>query len=226
MMDRQPEHGAMDLPEEVESYDLLSRRYLGLVERRFTRRAGALMDRDGSPWPLVLDVGTGPANIPVRFIREVRPGALVVAVDLSEKMLARARENIRQAGLQHCILPVLADSTALPFREGTFRLTLCHSMLHHLPEPLPSLQEMVRVTARTGTLLIRDLRRPPAWLVNWYVGLFGARYDSLMRRMYRESLHAGFTRRELRALARQVQGASLKVRRFFVTHFELEGRRS
>jgi ubiquinone/menaquinone biosynthesis C-methylase UbiE len=216
----------MDLPEEVESYDRLSKNYLAFVERKFIRRLTELLgETPGVQAPLVLDVGTGPANIPAAFLRG-QPSVRAAAVDLSPNMLLKARSNLEAQGLAGRVFLVCADSERLPFRDRTFDLVWSHSMFHHLPDPRSTLQELVRVTGSGRRLIVRDLRRPPAPLLGLYVGVFGLAYDRLMKKMYRESLCAGYTFPEMRELAGRVQGAALRAVRFFITHVGLEGVRS
>ncbi len=222
-MQRVPENGAMDDPGEVESYDRLSSRHLGLVERKFASRLLRILRRGArNHKPLVLDVGTGPGNIPLALAR-ARDDIQVAAVDLSSGMLRLAREKFSAPGLAGRFLPVCAHSERLPFRDGTFSAVYTHSTLHHLADPRPSLDEIARTTAPGCPFLVRDLRRPPAPLVALYVALFGLGYDSLMKKMYRESLYAGYTFREMRAFAARISRAAARATRFFVTHVGIEG---
>jgi len=221
--ERTPEVGPMDEPEEVDSFDRLSSRHLGVVERPFVSRMVSLLRKsDARGKPLVLDVGTGPANIPIRFLRKNRE-ARMVALDLSPNMLKKAKSNISAAGLEGRVLLVCADAQRLPFGDGTFDLVVSHFTMHHLSRPLAMLGEIVRVTREGCRFLVRDLLRPRPFLLEFYVRVFGCRYDRMMRKMYRESLKAGFTFREMRELAGKVNGASVRPGRFFVTEVGMEG---
>jgi len=95
--------------------------------------------------------------------------------------------------------------------------------MHHLPEPAPAVQEMIRATRDGHPFMVRDLRRPRQMLLEWYVRWFGRHYDPIMKRMYRESLQAGFTTREMRALAGSMRDAAVRVHRFFITHVGIHG---
>ena len=50
----------------------------------------------------------------------------------------------------------------LPYADGEFDVVLCNSVLHHLDEPLGTLDELARVANPAGAVLVRDLLRPPA----------------------------------------------------------------
>jgi len=222
-MKRVPETGAMNDPDEVNSYDRLSKQYLKLVERSFINRACSLLKKTNcSENPLVLDVGTGPCRIPIHFAG-IMPSARFVAMDLSQTMLRKARSNIYKAGVENRIELLCAQADNLPFRDGYFDLVISHSIIHHLVNPLPAIGEIVRVTKRKCPFIIRDLRRPPFPFLELYVQIFGFPYDSLMKKMYRESLHAGYTFREMKGLAHRLRDVSVKARRFFITHVGIEG---
>jgi len=222
---RLPEDGAMVLPEEVESYDNLSKNYLTLVEKKFVGRLVELLPEEGSQRELpVLDVGAGTANIPIRLVRG-HSRLRIVALDLSWNMLHKARMNLSEAGLAGRILPVCARADQIPFKAESFDLVYSHSMLHHLPDPLGVLNEIARVTGQGRRFIVRDLRRPPVVILELYVRTFGASYDPTMKKMYRESLRAGYTFREFKELAGRIRKAKAVARRFFITHVGIEGKR-
>lgn len=118
---------------------------------------------------------------------------------------------------------VIGDAENLPFKDDFFDLVYSHSMFHHLVDPRTTVQGIIRVTKRGCCFFIRDLRRPPGFLLEWYVRIFGFRYDEIMKDMYRESLRAGFTRQEMAGIVGSIEGAVARVRSFFITHVGLEG---
>lgn len=87
----------------------------------------------------VLDLGAG-TGVAGRAAR-ARGASDVVAVDLAEAMLQRARGSAR---------PVVADAVALPFRDASFRLVIAACCLGHLPDPVAALRE----TRRVGTAVV------------------------------------------------------------------------
>ena len=199
----------MDSQDEVVSYDIVSKRFLGTVEGLFVRRCLRLLDKNKKAKnPLVLDVGTGPANVPIRMVRRL-PSAVIVAMDLSLNMLERARQNIANEKLGESILLVSADAQNLPFKDNSFDLVYSHSMFHHLVDPLIAVKGIIRVAKQGCCFIIQDLRRPPGFLLEWYVRIFGFQYDEMMRNMYRDSLRAGFTRREMAGVAARIKDCLL-----------------
>ena len=213
----------MDSRDEVVSYDIVSKRFLRTVEKLFIRRCLKLLAKGKKAKnPLILDAGTGTANVPIRMIRKM-PSSVIVAMDLSLNMLERGRQNIADEELQDRILLVIGDAENLPFKDDSFDLVYSHSMFHHLVDPRTTVQGIIRVTKRGCCFIIRDLRRPPGFLLEWYVRIFGFRYDEIMKDMYRESLRAGFTRQEMAGIVGSIEGAVVRVSSFFITHVGLEG---
>ncbi|MEV4345797.1 methyltransferase domain-containing protein [Actinoplanes sp. NPDC049596] len=78
----------------------------------------------------VLDAATGTG---FAAIAAARAAGHVIGVDVSENMLARARQSVAALGLSSIEL-IKADATALPnFPDGTFDLVLCSAGLLYLP---------------------------------------------------------------------------------------------
>ena len=51
-------------------------------------------------------------------------------------------------------LDYICDITAIPVPDGSFDVVLCTEVLEHVPDPLSTIRELVRVLAPGGTLLI------------------------------------------------------------------------
>jgi ubiquinone/menaquinone biosynthesis C-methylase UbiE len=196
----------MDEVEEVESYaGAAAARHLAKLDGRFVRRllgetaAGA-----------ALDVGCGPGQIALGFLRERRrvdPGAQVFGVDLSLPMLREARRS----GLTGV---AVANASALPFPEGAFGLIFCNSVLHHMAEPSRDLSEMARCVARGGRLLVRDLRRPPGPLLEPHIAFLGRHYAGRMKQLFDASVRAAYTPAEARRLIGREPHARVRRRGF------------
>ena len=213
----------MDDINEVDAFDRLSKNYLGIVEKSLVRRVVSfanLLKYDRAS--LILDVGAGPGNIPIRVARQDSKAALV-ALDLSLPMLMKAKDNIRKANLEGRVLPVCASSEHLPFRDNTFDFSYTNFTLHHLPDPTRTVTEVVRVAQIGKRFIIRDLRRPPRWLIPFYMKVFGASYNAEMKKMYLESLEAGFSFAEMRKLSKAINCLKLSIRRIFITYISIEG---
>jgi SAM-dependent methyltransferase len=96
----------------------------------------------------VLDAGAGEGQYNGWFRRQRYCG-----VDLA----------VGDAGWDYSRLDVLADLTALPFREGAFQAAINVVTLEHLREPARALAEIARTLERGGRLL---LAAPHEWEVH------------------------------------------------------------
>jgi demethylmenaquinone methyltransferase/2-methoxy-6-polyprenyl-1,4-benzoquinol methylase len=129
--------------------------YFRLFER--LERDGWLREM-GDP-ARVLDCGIGTGLFSDGLLRAVNRRFEICGVDLSEKMLARARSRLMQRNL----LPrlELGDAHRLPFRNGEMDMVISALMVEHVPKPLDALCEMTRV-ARPGAPLVLVVTRPHA----------------------------------------------------------------
>lgn len=104
----------------------------------------------------VLDAGCGPGHTALAFAPHV---GQVIAVDLSQEMLAEGRRLARERGIDNVEFR-LGDVEALPFPEGSFDLVTSRYSAHHWPHPLQALREFRRVLRagpRPGRLLLADV---------------------------------------------------------------------
>lgn len=92
----------------------------------------------------VLEIGAGTGkNFPYH-----PPGAAVVALDLSPRMLRRAQRRAARLGKR--IDLVLADAQALPFRDGAFDAAAATFVFCSVPDPVLGLREAARVLKEGG----------------------------------------------------------------------------
>ena len=107
-----------------------------------------------------LDIGTGPGQIVLKLARRLTRWKFV-GVDRSPNMIAQGIASLTPAvELTGRVHFDVADGHQLPFRDGTFDLVVCNSVLHHIAEPQKLLAEIVRLSKPGGAILLRDLRRP------------------------------------------------------------------
>lgn len=107
----------------------------------------------------VLDLGCGPADIPIR-LAHAAPGARVTAVDASPAMMALARQAVGDAGLDDRVTLVEARLPGLPLAAHSFDAAISNSLVHHLPEPINFWKELARLAAPGAYIHVMDLIRP------------------------------------------------------------------
>ena len=193
MLPRILEPEAMDTPEEARDYDLMDH---AQVNGRFV--ADFLSAHGRCRGGEILDVGTGPGQIPIALCR-ADPLARVLGIDLAEHMLARAHDNVAQAGLADRIRLATSDAKGLDYGDGTFEAVISNTIAHHIPDPAPALGEMARVVAPGGTLFVRDLCRPDdEETLALLVALYAGGEPPAARALFKASLHAALTLEEVR----------------------------
>jgi ubiquinone/menaquinone biosynthesis C-methylase UbiE len=113
-----------------------------------------------SEYDVLLDVGCGTGAA----VRDAAPTVRrAVGFDLSPGMIAQARERAAAVGIGNAEFEVGDVSGPLPFADGTFTALVCTTAFHHFPRPRDTINEMSRVLAPGGRMVIADAnRRHPA----------------------------------------------------------------
>ncbi len=114
----------------------------------------------------VLDVACGTGIVARRVASRVGETGSVVGVDTDEGMLAVATKTATEEGLE--IEWREADATELPFADERFNIVLCQQGLPFFDDPVLALEEMRRVVAPGGSVLLnvgRPLEYQPGWEV-------------------------------------------------------------
>ncbi|MEE8406580.1 MAG: class I SAM-dependent methyltransferase [Acidimicrobiia bacterium] len=110
---------------------------------------------------LVLEAGVGTGkNIPY-YTEDVE----VVGIDVSAKMLARAKERVRASGRE--VRLGLADVTDLPLPDSSFHTVVATSVFCSVADPLAGLRELGRVTKQDGQILFLEHVRPRNRVGGW-----------------------------------------------------------
>lgn len=118
---------------------------------RFGRRTVERLDI--APGARVLDVccGSGASAIPAA--ERVGSSGHVVAVDLSERLLALGREKAARRGLAHLEFRS-GDMEALGFPDGRFDAVICVFGIFFVPEMAAAVRELWRMVRPGGSLAI------------------------------------------------------------------------
>lgn len=102
----------------------------------------------------VLEIGSGTgATLPFLDQRESRITSLT-GTDLSQGMLAEARQTVRALGQPVAL--VRMDAGALAFADATFDTVTTSLMLCTVPDPARALREMMRVLKPGGKIVLLE----------------------------------------------------------------------
>jgi len=104
------------------------------------------------PGQKVLDVATGTGAVATGCAQAIAPGGRVLAIDLSEAMLEKARQKAIHLGLTN-IEFFNMDADRLDFEDDYFDHTICSFGLFFIPDMLKALQQWKRVVKPGGSVL-------------------------------------------------------------------------
>jgi SAM-dependent methyltransferase len=222
---RVPEPESMEEAGEVESYSsAAAARHLNAIDNTFVEhllRIVGPMPEAAAAARWGLDIGTGPAQIPIKILGRI-PNLRIIGIDRSPTMLAQARRNALAAGVADRLVLLAGDGHSLPFPDAFFSMVLCNSMLHHARDPVALLREMSRVAAPDAAMLLRDLRRPSRLLLAWHLWRHGRHYQGLMRELFEKSVRAAYTLEELGRFLQQSKLSGLSPFRYRGAHIGIE----
>ena len=214
-MDRILEPEVMDSFEDAEAYDAMD---LTEVNIAFVERVLELGAGEGR----FLDVGTGPAAIPIMLAQRLH-AVEVIGIDLSPNMLELGDFHITEAGLTDRITLAQADAKDLPYPSQFFDAVLSNSMIHHIPDPLPMLREVSRVIRSDGLILIRDLIRPETTeTALGFVEQYASGATPYQKKLFYESFLAAFTILEVEDMLAQVNLPGTVVLQSSDRHWSIE----
>lgn len=104
----------------------------------------------------VLDIGTGPGWL-LQKLYQASPKFHLTGLDVSSSMVAKAHENIKNAGLSEYIDIKRGEAANLPFADCSFDAVISTGSVHHWKDPTAGLNEIYRVLKYDGYALMYDL---------------------------------------------------------------------
>jgi ubiquinone/menaquinone biosynthesis C-methylase UbiE len=151
----------------------------------------------------VLDVGTGTALIPIELCQR-HQDCRVMAIDMATHMLDLGRYNIEAAGLIERINLAQIDAKNMPYPDQSFDAVISNSIIHHIPEPMVCIVEMIRVVKTGGLLFVRDLMRPKdEQSIKGLVQLHAGNDNDHQKKMFDDSLRAALSLEEIKSLIQE-----------------------
>ncbi len=151
-------------------YDLYAQRYDGI--KQFDERADFLLLSEPIMYriqplraPLMLDVATGTARLPIMMAHNPAFEGQVIGLDLSRKMLDVAAQKVAVLHFEPFITLLHHNAQDMPFEDNRFDVVTCLEALEFMPDPKAALAEMIRVL-RPGGLLLTTIRIDTRWMPN------------------------------------------------------------
>lgn len=141
----------------------------------------------------VLDLGTGPGDIPIKLAKSI-PNVSITAVDGSLEMIKIAKEKVQSKGLSNQIKLLEAYLPGLPLSPHSFDAIISNSLLHHLPNPIVLWEEVKLLAKRNSAVFIMDLLRPKSKeIAKNIVETYSKDEHPLLKEDFYNSLLAAFT---------------------------------
>jgi len=103
----------------------------------------------------VLEIGIGAGT---DFIQWVRAGAIAYGIDLTEEAVEHVKNRLLVYGLSAKEVRV-ADAENLPYEDHSFDLVYSWGVIHHSPDTLKALAEIIRCTKPGGSIKIMVYNR-------------------------------------------------------------------
>lgn len=145
----------------------------------------------------VIDLGCGPADIPIRFA-SAYPGCEVDAIDGAQAMLDLAAAAIKDKQLDKQISLHCKYLPALDLARGHYDAALSNSLLHHLNDPADLWISIAHCAKPGAHVLVMDLLRPQdETSVDKLVAVYAEGAPEVLRTDFRNSLFAAYTLEEV-----------------------------
>jgi cyclopropane fatty-acyl-phospholipid synthase-like methyltransferase len=144
----------------------------------------------------VLDLGCGPADIPIRLARAL-PDCRMTGVDGSAPMIALGAEAIRAAGLANRIT-LQCERFQETVLEERADAVISNSLLHHVPNALQFWYAVKKLAQPGAVVMVMDLLRPESpEAAKAIVEKYAADEPAILRRDFYNSLLASYTEDEV-----------------------------
>ncbi len=153
------------------TYDFLNQLFSMNIDRHW--RKVALRAVSFPPDAVILDCCTGTADIAIAVAIH-HNGNHIYGIDLSENMLAMAKQKIARKRLERRIHLLKADALQLPFSEESVDVIFLSFGLRNLLNREQGIEEMGRVLKEHGHIVILEFPPPPSslfgFIYRFYLG--------------------------------------------------------
>ena len=119
----------------------------------------------------ILDVATGTGDLAIAMARKITD-CKIHGVDLSEQMLAIAREKVAARGMSERISLSVGDAEHLDVADGSVDVATVAFGVRNFEHQHKALTEMKRTIRKGGHLIVLEFSNPRCALVRWVYRLY------------------------------------------------------
>ncbi|MDD5679650.1 MAG: class I SAM-dependent methyltransferase [Candidatus Omnitrophica bacterium] len=123
----------------------------------------------------ILEAGTGKGHFALALAKR---GCSFVTFDISEKEQRFARLNIAYSGLEKQVDFRIEDGECTSFANASFDVVFSVNVIHHLANPYKVIDELIRVLAPGGKLVISDFSKKGFGVMDKIHALDGKKHES------------------------------------------------
>jgi ubiquinone/menaquinone biosynthesis C-methylase UbiE len=128
------------------------------MDRAVAKVTKALLDLAGpQPGERVLDIGCGSGTTVLELAARVGPHGYVLGADIADHSVARARERIAAAGVQHAEA-IVADVSVQPFEPNSFDLSFSRFGVMFFSDPAAAFANVRRAMKPDGRVALAVFR--------------------------------------------------------------------
>jgi demethylmenaquinone methyltransferase/2-methoxy-6-polyprenyl-1,4-benzoquinol methylase len=148
-------------------YDFLN--HFLSANRDHGRRRATVAAAGAAPGARVLDACTGTGDLALEWARALGPSGRVVGTDFCEPMVRLGAGKAAREGAR--VRLGVADTLALPFRDGTFDAATVGFGIRNVADLRAGVRELARVVRPGGRVVILEFTRPsnPILRFGYYV---------------------------------------------------------
>lgn len=149
------------------SYDQINQILSFGMDRRWRDQVAQKIAKE-KPCSL-LDLASGTADQLIAILKKNPSLLSATALDLSEKMLEKAKEKIKKLDTSSQVSFIHADACNIPFEENSFDAISFSFGIRNVENPSTSLQEIYRVLKNEGKVYILEFSLPKPWIRPFYL---------------------------------------------------------
>lgn len=151
------------------SYDLLNHLLSMGIDKIWRKRVVKIVENCGAK--KIVDIAAGTGDLSIAMARKIAD-AEILGVDISDGMLAVAREKSAKCGLSNRVTFSIDDALGLSFQDNSFDALTVAFGVRNFENLEQGLSEMLRVVKKGGTVVVLELSIPTNPLFGFVYNLY------------------------------------------------------